>query len=332
MKLLSRNTVLAAITLLTVISAALLISSEVEDRIDFGTVVKIWGDLVRDVDHIGLTATRVSARREMEVGRELATGIESQWRVASDDALQSYITEVGQRLVARIQRKEIEYHFTVLDSSVVNAFAIAGGHVYVTTGMLGFLETEAELAVILGHEISHVDLRHCIELLQYELALSKAAGKTIGRLATFGHFLLTLGFSEQQELEADTTGMLIAAEAEYDPRAALDSFVRLAGQFPGPAKQNQTRTITGELGTAIVDALGQYFETHPRSKERLDQLKRSYARNTNTWQDRKFYEGRSNHQDVTARSTVEHDHEWVGFSRLEDIGGIESEPESQASP
>ena len=229
--------------------------------------------------------------------------------------LQAYVTNVGHTLLEHSQRRGIQYRFSIVDSPTINAYAVAGGGIYVTTGMLRFLESEAELAAILGHEISHVDLMHCIERLQYELAARKIVGKDLALIARIGYMLVGLGFSEQQELEADSGGVILSAKARYDPLAAKPIFERLAKfeektheERKGP--KAKPSLMLQEVGVALGKALDQYFATHPPTGIRVRELTRVYERNARAWKGQRFYVGRSNYQDRIPRLSQERPGEW----------------------
>lgn len=304
---------LVLIGLLMAGAGSLLATSRTDYQVDLGSVVEIWSDLVRDVDHLGLTITRVSAEREMEIGRE----IENRMVTVGSPILQAYVTEVGETLVKHVRRKGISYRFHIVGSKKVNAYAIPGGGVYVTTAMLDFLKTEAELAVLLGHEISHVDLKHCIERLQYELAARKVVGDDLATIIKIGYGLVGLGFSEQQELEADAVGVILAAQAGYDPHAGIALFERLAKVWERRKQEEKQPTLmVQELGGAVWTALEQYFATHPPAELRIGQLKRVAERNARVWQGQRFYIGRTNYRDRVPRGSDERSGEWRTYAPL----------------
>lgn len=306
-----QKVVLVGICLVTAVAGSLLAISQTHQEVDLESVVEIWADLIRDADRVGLTITRVPARREMEIGREIEQELKGHWRLKEDPKLQAYVASVGEALLQHIQRRAISYRFYIVDSSDINAYALPGGAVYVTSGMLNFLKSEAELASILGHEISHVDLRHCIERLQYELMTRKVVGKDLAIVARIGYTLVALGFNEQQELEADAAGVILAARAGYDPRAPIATFERLA-QFERGEKRKKPTLMVEELGIAVGKALEQYFETHPPTEKRIRELHLVFQRNQGAWRGQKFYIGESNYWDRIPRSSSDRPSEWLG--------------------
>src|SRR5947207_8584537 len=113
----------------------------------------------------------VSEAQEIAMGRESDPQVRQQYGIAEGQALQNYVETVGRKLVRVSHRPNLEWHFAVVDSPVVNAFAIPGGYVYVTRGILAYLGNEAELAAVMGHEIGHVTARHSVrQITRQELA------------------------------------------------------------------------------------------------------------------------------------------------------------------
>lgn len=273
-----------------------------EEKVDFSSVMEIWTDVLRDADKFGLQLTRVSAEKEMEVGRELSrVSIFSQ---REDLEWTTYVTSVGETLLPHVRRKEIHYQFHVFDAGVINAFALPGGQIYVTTGMLKFLQSEAELAAILGHEISHVDLRHCIECLQYELALRKVGIGELGMLVDIARNLVCVAYNKYQEIEADANGVRLSIAAGYDPDAASIVFKRLKKRF-GEEPYRKARTPVGEIVGALEETIGSYFRSHPPSAERSRRLEALVKRNHRRLSGRSFYVGQINYQQKIPRSQRE---------------------------
>jgi predicted Zn-dependent protease len=232
--------------------------------VNLSSVLGLWSDTVRDADQIGMRLTRVRDSEEMRIGADLSRSM----AFHEDAAGTAYVTGVAQSLLPHIRRRGIHYQFRVIESGGINAFALPGGQIFVTAGLLDFAESEAELAAVLGHEISHVDLRHCIERYQYQLTLKKAGVPgDLAWLAEIAHSLATSGFSQDQEREADARGEKLTIEGRYDPNAAAGLFSRMVIRF-GEAARPPATTPAGEVSAAIEGALGSYFRTHPPSEER----------------------------------------------------------------
>ena len=104
----------------------------------------------------------LSEADELRLGQENDAAVRKQYGVYANARLQAYVQQVGERLAAKSHRPQLKYRFTVLDSPDVNAFALPGGYIYITRGIMAHLNSEAELAAVLGHEIGHVTARHAV--------------------------------------------------------------------------------------------------------------------------------------------------------------------------
>lgn len=273
--------------------------------VSLSSVREIWADVLRDADQVGLKVTRVTGEEEMRLGAEMH-GATSWGREDAEAA--RYVTAVAARLTPHVRRTNIRYTFHVLDSPQVNAFALPGGHIYVLRGMLDFLQNESELAAILGHEITHVDLRHCIEHYQYELAMKKLGARDVGALVNIAHALAAMGYTRYQELEADAQGERLAIQAGYDPEAAPKLFHRMQVHF-GEMAQAPAETPIGEVAQSIGAAIGDYFRTHPPSatrERRLNEMVRTNARRLNG---QEVYVGARNYRERRTRAEIEYPEE-----------------------
>ena len=273
-----------------------------DPNINLESARELWSDVLRDVDDLGMQASRVSAYKEMELGAQLSTQVGT-WN-KEDSAATQYVAAVGEQLLPKINRSAIRYHFHVLESPEINAFALPGGQIYVLSGLLGFLQSEAELAAILGHEISHVDLRHCIEQYQYQLALKKVGMGQVGAIAGFAHALVAIGYKQDQELEADLSGERLTIESGYDPDAAAAVFERMKVKF-GESNSAPATTPADEIGQAVGGAIGSYFRTHPPSAARAKQLSEMTRKNHRELAGRTFYQGMRNVRTRIPRSAQE---------------------------
>src|SRR5215471_333787 len=130
----------------------------------------------------------VSESEEIAMGQQSDRQVRLEYGVVDNQSLQNYVQTIGRRLAAVSHRPNIEWRFTVVDSPVVNAFAIPGGYVYLTRGILAYLGSEAELAGVMGHELGHVTARHAVrqitrqELAQLGLGVGSALSPVLGQL------------------------------------------------------------------------------------------------------------------------------------------------------
>jgi len=191
-----------------------------------------------------------SESQEIELGRQTDAEVAATYGVYDDPALQSYVAKLGLSLAAKGQRPGLPWRFTVLDSPVINAFAVPGGAVYVTRGILALMSSEAELAAVLGHEIGHVNARHSMgQMSKQQVAqLGLAVGSVVSRefakyagLAGTGLQVMFLKYSRDNENQADGLGVDYARAAGFDPAdmavtfRALDKMGDLSGgrSMPG---------------------------------------------------------------------------------------------------
>ncbi|HLX04940.1 MAG TPA: M48 family metalloprotease [Candidatus Binatus sp.] len=261
-------------------------------RVNLSAAMELWSDVLRDADDFGLQLTRVSAHDETELGDRIASAIAAQY---GQTASAPYLTAVGDSLAQHATRKDISYKFHVIQSPEINAFAVPGGHVFITTGMLAFLHSEAELAGVLGHEISHIDLRHCIDQYQYQLALRRVGAEPLGEVVDYARMPMTFSYSKYQEAEADENGMTLAIEAGYDPRAMVNEMTRFDTVAPDPAAAQAQSGPATEAASATVDALGDYLRSHPLNHERIEDLNELIASDRRWHGSRQVYEGVQNY-------------------------------------
>lgn len=174
----------------------------------------------------------MSEGQELAIGRQSDEQVKKQYKVYESKALQDYVDSVGQKIARKSHRPNLQYHFTVLDTADINAFALPGGFVYITRGILAYLNSEAELAAVLGHEIGHVTARHGVR--QQSAAQAANIGLTVASIFVpeintvgaqnlsnlIGGALLS-GYGREHELEADHLGAIYLARTEYDPQAII---------------------------------------------------------------------------------------------------------------
>ncbi len=191
----------------------------------------------------------MSTADEIRLGEESDKEIVRTYGLYEDQELQKYVGELGQKLAKASHRPDLQFTFRILDSPVVNAFALPGGFVYVTRGILGYMNTEAELAGVLGHEIGHVTARHSAK--RYSEAQLAVIGLEVGKviseefqkysgLAETGVGILFLKFSRDDERQSDELGVEYSSKLGYDASYMSRFFVTLdrmqkdkGGALPG---------------------------------------------------------------------------------------------------
>lgn len=223
----------------------------------------------------GWDVALMSEQQEVQAGAQGHEDVLKTYGAVQNPGLQAYIDEVGQRLAAQSELAQLKWRFTVVDSPDVNAFALPGGYVYVTRGLLAYLNTEAELAGVLSHEIAHVTARHGV---QHGATTAAGPGAALGSLVLPGldkqaaaSLLQTLGqawtagYGREHELEADRLGAEYLARAGYSPQAMIDviGVLKTQEQFTADEARGADQPIRTYHGT---------FDTHPSNDKRLQQV------------------------------------------------------------
>src|SRR5262245_6187516 len=192
----------------------------------------------------------VSESQEVAMGADSHPQVQREYGFVADEKLQRYVQSMGNKLVAVSHRPALPWHFTVVDSPVVNAFAIPGGYVYLTRGILAYLNSEAELAGVMGHEIGHVTARHSVrqitrqQLAQLGLGVGGVLSPTFGQLGNLAGSslgLVFLRFSRDDERQADRLGVEYAARGGWDPREVSNFFEVLSGL--SAVNERETRRV-----------------------------------------------------------------------------------------
>ena len=208
----------------------------------------------------------ISESQEISLGEETDKEIRIQYGIYNDPSLEKYVRRVGEELVPHTHRPHLTYHFLVLDTPVVNAFAVPGGYVYVTRGILAMMNSEAELAAVLSHELGHINARHSVRrmskliLVQLGLSVGGALSETFAKIsgvASLGIQLLFLKYSRDDEREADRLGVEYSRKSGFNPGKMVDFFASLQRM--------------GDLSEGA--SLPGFLSTHPLTKERIQNVK-----------------------------------------------------------
>ncbi len=216
----------------------------------------------------------LSEAQELSLGRDASSQVEAQLPLVADGSLQGYVQKVGQRLAQHSHRSQLDYRFRVVDSPEINAFALPGGYIYLNRGLLAYLNSEADMAAVLGHEIGHVTARHGVRQqsmamgtgLLAELATLGTGIRAVGDLGNMLGTAMVRGYGREMELEADGLGAEYLARAGYRPDAVLNVIAVLKDQDTYARQRAQAQ------GRPAQDGYHGLFATHPTHDQRLQQV------------------------------------------------------------
>jgi predicted Zn-dependent protease len=244
-------------------------------------VTSLWGCATVENPVTGkVERTVMDERSEIAEGQKAHPHILAEFGEYQNPRVQAYVRELGQRLAKSSHRADLQWHFTVLDSPVVNAFAVPGGYIYVTRGLMAYMNSEADLAGVIGHEIGHVTARHSAQratrqqtaglgVLAATILGAVLEGRGIGGAGDLASQLsqnVAAGYiahySREQELEADRLGSEYLARASLDPRNMIDVIRVLHDQERFEADLARAEGRAPRTGA-------DWLSSHPSNEQRL---------------------------------------------------------------
>ena len=223
--------------------------------------------LLDTAKNLGKAVREPTESEEIGIGNDVAARLLGAAPLVTDARMQQYVNRVGRWLALQSERPDLPWHFGVLEAPQVNAFAVPGGTIFITRGLLARMTNEAELAGVLSHEIVHVVKKHHLKAIQKGAmanlsadaagsALNNVNSQARGKLISFGTEMYSRGLDKGDELEADRLGVVIAARGGYDA-------------YGLPAVLQTLQAMN-----AKDSALAMMFKTHPAPAERLEALGR----------------------------------------------------------
>ncbi len=222
------------------------------------TAFKLDLDKLREVKEKLKPLQQTSEHDEIELGKDVAANLLGAAPLVNDPALQAYVNKIGKWIALHTSRPGLPWHFGVMDTDSVNAFATPGGYVFITRGMLLNMRDESELAGVLAHEISHVIARHALNTMRKDALVGMASDALsrnkpeYAKLVSAGTEIFARGLDKEDEFAADRMGVVLAARAGYDPYGLPAVLQTLASINPKD------------------DAVALMFKTHPDSEKRLE--------------------------------------------------------------
>ncbi|BAY90494.1 MULTISPECIES: M48 family metallopeptidase [unclassified Tolypothrix] len=201
--------------------------------------------------------SNISDRQEVDLGKQINQELQGEVKLYRNAAITRYVEQIGQRLVANSDRPNLPYTFQVVEDKAINAFATAGGYVYVHTGLLQAADNEAELASVLAHEMGHIGGKHLVkQMRQQALASGVATAAGLDRNTAVGlgvQLALNLPRSRQDEFDADKRGLRTLTRSGYAQSGMVSFMQKLLGKGSTPT----------------------FLSTHPATSDRINALKKS---------------------------------------------------------
>ena len=247
-------------------------SRKAEAPVSLTSLFHMLADTQREASRLPAAATRISDQEEIAIGDQMVAREWAPPADASASAIQSYIERVGARVALHTHRR-LPYHFHYLPyPDLVNAFALPGGHVFLGEGLLALMDSEDQLAAVLGHEIEHIDQRHCVERVQLEARMRRLRLGVAGDLAQIPVSVFQAGYTKNQELEADREGTRLAVFAGYSAMGAIRLFETMERRYGPHPETARKPSLRREIGQLAVEGLTGYFQSHPPPEARIQQI------------------------------------------------------------
>jgi predicted Zn-dependent protease len=254
-----------------VLSALFVIGTATPARAQLGGLGKLKGIADKAADAKGkFDDLNITDKEERLLGDQVSLKLREHFGVYQNQAVTKYVSLVGTALAQASTRPNLDWQFIVLDTDGVNAYAAPGGIVHITRGLLGLMKSESELAGVLGHEITHVTVKHTVRAIQKSKGISLAseevggAGdlrqKFIAKMSGLAFNKLFEGeFSREDENEADRVGIQVANKIGYAPAGMVEVLKKIDTRNGGREDRNGL------------------FASHPATKDRIEKLNKEIA-------------------------------------------------------
>ncbi|AQQ68656.1 peptidase M48 [Microbulbifer agarilyticus] len=215
----------------------------------------------------------MSEEKEIKIGREMHEKLVASTPTYNDPILNAYVEHVGQKIARASDRPDLTYYFTIIDSQDINAFALPGGYVYINRGLLTYLQSEAEMAAVLAHEVGHITARHAVRQktaatgagVASVLSVLVTGSGVVGDVANLWSTAAVKGYGRDMELEADRFGAQYMYNAGYDPQSMINVIALLKDQETFARRRARVEGKKQQTYHGV-------FSSHPRNDIRLREV------------------------------------------------------------
>jgi Zn-dependent protease with chaperone function len=236
-----------------------------------GMLFDLGHQVSKAVDEVGQEVLALSWEEEQQVGREVHQMVAREHKLLRPPAVIERLQQLAKPIVNQRTRKEVTFTLEVIQSDEINAFAHAGGYVYVNTGMLNFSKPDAELQFFLAHEIAHQELKHVVKRMTYAARASQLGGQAASTLAQMAYLTIAIGYSKEQELEADAWAFRALLRAGRNRDEALSAMRRMLA-YVNKKDLEPTRSKARNPAEDTLQQIENHFRSHPPTAERLKQM------------------------------------------------------------
>jgi predicted Zn-dependent protease len=236
-------------------------------------VFNLGRQAAKATDDVGQDLFALDPDQERDVGREVHQMISKDHAILRLPEQQSRVERLAQPLLNLCRRKDLTYSFSVIDGDEINAFSHLGGYIYLHKGLLNFAASDVELQNVIGHEIAHVELKHCLRNLTYSAHLQKWTPDAVGGVAQLAYNMIALGYSEDFEFEADEWSFRSQIRLGRS-REQATSFARHYLDYVTSRGIETENRRPESASDAVVQEVENHFRSHPAARERLRRLEK----------------------------------------------------------
>jgi len=234
-------------------------------------VFDLFNKATKTLDEIGQNIVSMTPEEEQKIGREVHKEITKEFKFVDDDSLNKRIKKLSTPLLKMRERKNISYSFFIIKSAEVNAFSILGGFIYINQGLLEFFKSDDELQFVIGHEIAHCDLKHCVKKIAYAAKAKQVGGELASNITQLAYNSISTGYTKKDEFDADIKAYEWLLKNGVTRQKALSGprrLVILSEKYDQDRKPGQTNPDD------FIGKIEKHFESHPSAVERLSRLEK----------------------------------------------------------